>query len=217
MAMPGGGWTTICSRASRACPRATCTASSAVVSVRVNGGRVRPSRKLAGGDVIRVPPLSVKTRALQHINARETQRFERSIIFEDRHFLVLNKPAGAVVHGGSRHGFGVVEVSRRLRGDERFPSLVHRLDRETSGCLLLAKSPQALFEAQRIFRMRAVEKSYVALVLGQWDRSVRQVDLPLGTRPRDDGAKVCVDERHGKTSLHTRARPTTPTGFVTEW
>ena len=166
--------------------------------VRVNGGRVKPSRRIRVGDLVRVPPLRVAAPALRRISAREARSFGDSVIFEDEHFIALDKPGGVVVHGGSRHNFGIVEVSRVLRGGKHLPALAHRLDRDTSGCLLLAKSQRALLEAQGLFRLRAVVKTYVALVVGQWDGAVSRVRLPLAVRSRAGGAKVVVDEETGR-------------------
>ncbi len=169
--------------------------------VRVNGGRAKPSRRVADGDVVRVPPLSITAPALRRVDEREARHFERRVIFEDEHYLVLDKPSGVVVHGGSRHNFGVVEVSRHLRKGERFPALVHRLDRGTSGCLLLAKSQRALLEAQRVFRERGVEKIYLALVVGEWDKTVSQIRLSLAVGTQPGKPKVSVDERGGKPAV----------------
>ncbi len=168
--------------------------------VRVNGGRARPSRRVEVGDVVRVPPLSVAAPALRRVSESEARRFDQAVVFEDEHFIVINKPGGVVVHGGSRHNFGVVEMSRVLRGGRRFPALAHRLDRGTSGCLLLAKSPRALFEAQRVFRLRAAAKTYTALVVGEWDETVSRVCLPLAVTSRAQ-AKVVVDEAAGKPAV----------------
>ena len=172
--------------------------------VRINSGRVPPSRKVAVGDLVRVPPLSTTAPPLRRVDERETQRFEDTVIFEDEHLLVLNKPGGLVVHGGSRHSFGIIEMSRRVRGDERFPALVHRLDRGTSGCLLLAKSSRAMLDAQRAFRERKVKKTYIALALGAWDEAAVQVCLPLTVRSQISAvaaeAKVIVDKERGKSA-----------------
>ena len=169
--------------------------------VRVNGGRSPPSRRVAAGDVVRVPPLAVSAPAPCRVDERQVRRFERNLLFEDEHFLMLDKPGGAVVHGGSRHNFGLVDVSRRLRGEGRFPALVHRLDRGTSGCLLLAKSQRALLEAQRVFRLREVEKTYVALVIGTWEQAATRVALPLTVDSRAAQRKVFVDRDAGKAAV----------------
>lgn len=169
--------------------------------VRVNGGRSSPSRRIGDGDVVRVPPLAVSAPARCRVDERQARRFERSVLFEDEHFLVLDKPGGAVVHGGSRHNFGLVDVSRRLRGEGRFPELVHRLDRGTSGCLLFAKSQRALLEAHRVFRLHRVKKIYLALVVGEWDEAATRVALPLVVNPRAAPRKVCVDRDTGKAAV----------------
>ena len=169
--------------------------------VRLNSGRVRPSRRIANGDVIRVPPMIVGTPSLNRISESESQRFKNSVIFEDEYFLVINKPSGVVVHSGTRHNFGLVEISQSLRGETRFPALAHRLDRGTSGCLLLAKSQAALLEAQTVFRLHETKKHYIALVVGKWDENVLQVSRPITIRSGAVGAKVVVDEDKGKPAV----------------
>ena len=166
--------------------------------VRVNSSRAQPSRRVEAGDVVRVPPLSVAAPVLRRIRKSTAQNFNSKVLFEDSHFIVIDKPSGIPVHCGSRHNFGVVEVSRVLRGGKRFPALAHRLDRDTSGCLLLAKSQPALLEAQRVFRLREAIKTYTALAVGQWDEAVSKVCLPLTVTPRATGPKVVADNDLGR-------------------
>lgn len=164
--------------------------------VRVNGGRVRAEYKLQLGDEIRVPPVRVTSRDEATPPAAQIARLENNIIFEDKRLLVVNKPSGIAVHGGSGISFGVVELLRAARSDLKDLSLVHRLDRETSGCLVLAKRRSALRELHEHFREGRVSKNYLALVVGDWQHGDYLVDAPLYVHNRQGGERhVVVDER----------------------
>ena len=143
--------------------------------VRVNKGRVGPDYRLGLGDVVRLPPIRVATRPV--LPAPPPREF--AIVYEDEALLAIDKPAGLAVHGGSGVAFGVVEQMRRQRPEARFIELVHRLDRETSGLLLLAKKRSALTALQDAFRAGTVHKRYLALVLGRWHNAQQHVRLPL--------------------------------------
>ena len=166
--------------------------------VRVNGGRAQPSRRLNAGDAVRVPPVRTSTAPPPAVDEEALQQFRRSIVFEDEHLLLINKSGYTAVHGGSRHSYGLAEISRRLYDGAGFPALVHRLDRNTSGCLLFAKTREALLGAQRAFRLREAEKTYIALVAGAWDEGVSSVTAPLAISPRARRKKVVVDSEQGK-------------------
>ncbi len=143
--------------------------------VRVNKGRAAADTRLAAGDVVRVPPVRVAAAApAPAVPAREF-----ALLYEDEHLLAIDKPAGVAVHGGSGVSFGVIEQLRRARPGERFLELVHRLDKETSGILLLAKKRSALVRLQDQFRARDTDKVYAALVRGHWPARQRVIDLPL--------------------------------------
>jgi 23S rRNA pseudouridine955/2504/2580 synthase len=147
--------------------------------VRVNGGRVSADTRVAAGDVLRLPPVRIAERAVDD-QAAPPRCFP--ILFEDDHLLAIDKPAGVAVHGGSGVSFGVIEQLRRARPDARYLELVHRLDRETSGVLLLAKKRSALTQLQAQFRPGAgkeVRKTYLALVAGAWPASLKVIDVPL--------------------------------------
>ena len=148
--------------------------------VRVNGGRAAADTRLAAGDEVRVPPVRTAAASPQ---AAEAPAREFPVIFEDEHLLALDKPAGVAVHGGSGVSSGVIEQLRRARPQARFLELVHRLDRETSGVLLVAKKRSALTHLQEQFRARgtdkAVGKTYAALVAGDWPASLKVIDVPL--------------------------------------
>ena len=144
--------------------------------VRINKGRAGADTRVEAGDLVRVPPVRVATPARDEaaVPAREFP-----VLFEDEHLLAVDKPAGVAVHGGSGVSSGVIEQLRRARPGQRFLELVHRLDKETSGVLLLAKKRSALTALQDQFRERDTHKVYAALVWGQWPKSLKVIDQPL--------------------------------------
>lgn len=146
--------------------------------VRVNSGRVGPDYRLQPGDWLRIPPIRVAQRQVQPAGTAAT-RIEEHIVFEDEALLVLDKPAGLAVHGGSGVGFGVVEQLRQARAQAKFLELVHRLDRDTSGVLLLAKKRSALTALHEQLRSGRVQKHYLALVHGRWRNRKQSVKLSL--------------------------------------
>ncbi|MGO1296002.1 MAG: 23S rRNA pseudouridine(955/2504/2580) synthase RluC [Vibrio sp.] len=152
--------------------------------VRVNKKRVKAEYKLAAGDVVRVPPVTLQTDDTKQdapvsTKLNKVAELEQRIIFEDDHMLILNKPSGTAVHGGSGLKFGAIEALRALRPEARFLELVHRIDRDTSGILLIAKKRSALRHLQAQFREKTVRKYYFALVMGQWKSSCKMVKAPL--------------------------------------
>ncbi len=162
--------------------------------VRINKGRVSADRRIEPGDQIRLPPVRTSTQAddkqqAMRGGAAAVMAREFPVLFEDEHLLVIDKPAGTAVHGGSGVSFGVIEQLRMARPQARLLELVHRLDRETSGILLVAKKRSALKNLQEQFRDRATGKTYLALVTGQWpprlkvlDKSLHKYLLPDGER-----------------------------------
>jgi len=144
--------------------------------VRVNRGRAAADTRLASGDTLRLPPLRVST---GDPDAAPVPGREFPVVYEDEHLLAIDKPAGVAVHGGSGVSFGVIEQLRRARPDARFLELAHRLDRETSGLLLVAKKRSALTSLQRQFRARETGKTYAALVAGDWPARRKVIDVPL--------------------------------------
>ena len=147
--------------------------------VRVNRARAQADTRLHQGDQVRVPPMRVAERSAATSGAPQPPSREFPILFEDECLLAVDKPAGVAVHGGSGVSFGVIEQLRRARPEQRFLELVHRLDRETSGVLLLAKKRSVLTRLQAQFRSREVRKTYLALVLGAWPLRKKVIDLPL--------------------------------------
>ncbi|TAN49913.1 MAG: 23S rRNA pseudouridine(955/2504/2580) synthase RluC [Methylococcaceae bacterium] len=167
--------------------------------VRINGSRVRPQDRVQDGDKLRIPPVRVAEReeiALPTELLRK--RLDRRILFEDDAVLVLNKPVGMPVHGGSGASFGVIEGLRHLRPEARFLELVHRLDRETSGLLLIAKKRSALRVWHELFREDRVEKRYLALLAGAWAHKKLMVDAPLEKNVAQGGERMVRVSRQGK-------------------
>jgi len=143
--------------------------------VRVNKGRASADTRVAEGDDVRVPPVRLPERS----SAPPAPAREFPVLFEDEHLLAIHKPAGVAVHGGSGVSSGVIEQLRRSRPTARFLELVHRLDKETSGALLLAKKRSALTALQDQFRARDTGKTYAALVFGAWPSNLKVIDQPL--------------------------------------
>lgn len=174
--------------------------------VRVNKKRIKPEYKLCTGDEVRVPPVRVAEKnELPSANLGSIQRLESQILFEDDAMIVLNKPSGMAVHGGSGLSFGVIEGLRALRPEARFLELVHRLDRDTSGVLLVAKKRSALRSLHEQLRVKTMRKQYLALVRGQWQPHVKVVNAPLRKNDLQSGERVVRVSSDGKPS-ETRFR-----------
>ena len=156
--------------------------------VRRNKGRVNADDRVQAGDVLRIPPIRLSERAEQKAASPAPAR-EFPVVFEDESFLAIDKPAGVAVHGGSGVSFGVIEQLRRARPDARLLELVHRLDRETSGLLLVAKKRSALKALQDQFRERETGKTYLALVKGHWPEKLKVLDQPLHKFLLPDGER----------------------------
>lgn len=168
--------------------------------VRVNKGRAAADTRVESGDLVRLPPLRLPAR-IEEKAARPAPAREFPVLFEDEHVLAVDKPAGVAVHGGSGVSFGVIEQLRQARPAARFLELVHRLDRETSGILLVAKRRPALTALQDQFRERETGKTYLALVEGEWPANRKVVDLPLHKYLLADGERrvrvVAKDDPEG--------------------
>lgn len=174
--------------------------------VRVNKKRIKPEYKLICGDEVRVPPVRVAEKnELPSANLGSIQRLESQILFEDDAMIVLNKPSGMAVHGGSGLSFGVIEGLRALRPEARFLELVHRLDRDTSGVLLVAKKRSALRSLHEQLRIKTMRKQYLALVRGKWQSHVKVVNAPLRKNDLQSGERVVRVTADGKPS-ETRFR-----------
>lgn len=172
--------------------------------VRVNGGRIRAEYKLVAGDELRIPPVTVRP-AGESPAPGLVSRLENRIIFEDKALIVVNKPSGLAVHGGSGVSHGVIEVIRAARPACKGIALAHRIDRETSGCLVLTKKRSALRRVHELFREGRVEKNYLALVKGDWQYGERLIDQPLLVTNREGGERHVTGSGRGKPA-ETRVR-----------
>ena len=175
--------------------------------VRVNKKRVKPVYKLQMEDLIRIPPIKVAEREeFVPKNLDKISALEQAILFEDQYLIVINKPSGMAVHGGSGLSYGLIEALRVLRPQEKNLELVHRLDRDTSGCLLISKKRSILKGLHEQLREKTMEKNYWALVVGEWAAKIKNVTEPLRKNTLQSGERVVrVDEEQGKAS-HTRFR-----------
>ncbi|TLX46617.1 23S rRNA pseudouridine(955/2504/2580) synthase RluC [Pseudoalteromonas phenolica] len=175
--------------------------------VRVNKKRVKPVYKLQMDDLIRIPPIKVAEREeFVPKNLDKISALEDAILFEDQYLIVINKPSGMAVHGGSGLSYGLIEALRVLRPQEKNLELVHRLDRDTSGCLLISKKRSILKGLHEQLREKTMEKNYWALVVGEWAAKIKNVTEPLRKNTLQSGERVVrVDEEQGKAS-HTRFR-----------
>jgi 23S rRNA pseudouridine955/2504/2580 synthase len=176
--------------------------------VRVNSKRARPEQRLEAGDRVRLPPVRRADDAGEVPCARAPgvglrRLVTGSIVYEDADVLVLNKPAGVAVHGGSGMAHGVIEVLRAERPDAKELDLVHRLDRDTSGCLIVAKRRAALRDLHAQLREGRAEKRYLALVCGKWDLGRKRIELALDTGERRGGERHVAVRGHGQMAVST--------------
>lgn len=170
--------------------------------VRVNKGRIKANYRLKSGDAVRIPPVRVaEESAPVNPGTRVLKRIETGIIAEEKGFLLLNKPSGIAVHGGSGLNYGIIEALRVLRPDAPYLELVHRLDRDTSGCLLIAKRRSVLRELHRLLRENGMDKRYLALVKGQWQGGERRIDAPLLKNTLKSGERVVTVNAEGKSAV----------------
>lgn len=149
--------------------------------VRVNKKRAKPVTRLAVDDLVRIPPVKLAEAAAPAKPSASLAKLltQTGVIYEDANLLVINKPAGLAVHAGSGLNLGVIEALHQLRPNDEFLELVHRLDRATSGCLLLAKNRKALLNLQQQFTNLSLHKSYLAWVLGSWPQHLTEINQPL--------------------------------------
>jgi 23S rRNA pseudouridine955/2504/2580 synthase len=165
--------------------------------VRVNKGRIDQTYRLKEGDIVRIPPLRMAEKTTQLVPAAEFR-----VLLEDAHLLVIDKPAGVAVHGGSGISYGVIEQLRASRPQAKFLELVHRLDRETSGILMLAKKRSALVHLHDQIRAGSLDKRYLALVHGDWQNARQHIKLPLFKYTTPDGERRVRVQSDGQAS-HT--------------
>ena len=169
--------------------------------VRVNRKRVDAEYRIAAGDEVRLPPVHIdRTEEPGRPSSSLQELIERSIIFQDKHLLVIDKPAGVAVHGGSGMSFGVIEALRASRPRENL-ELVHRLDRDTSGCLCVARDRATLVALHALIRDGGMHKTYLALVSGDWQLGTKRIDAPLATDERRQGERHVRVAAAGKESV----------------
>lgn len=170
--------------------------------IRVNKGRVRADYRLVAGDSVRIPPLRQPLPSEQPKVPRYwMEQIERSVVHEDGDLLVINKPSGLAVHGGSGLNYGLIECLRQMHPERRYLELVHRLDRDTSGLIMIACRPAVLRELHRQLREGEVDKRYLALAGGQWPRNRRLVDAPLEKNVLRSGERMVRVSREGKPAV----------------
>lgn len=170
--------------------------------IRVNKKRVKPDTRLNAGDLIRIPPVRVAERGeAAPVGAGLAEHLESAVLYESDSLIIINKPAGLAVHGGSGVSLGLIEALRQIRPDCRFLELVHRLDRDTSGCIMVAKKRSMLRYLHEALRMRKVNKVYHALVVGRWPSRRNKVDAPLQRFELKSGERIVKVHPEGKPSV----------------
>jgi 23S rRNA pseudouridine955/2504/2580 synthase len=174
--------------------------------VRVNSGRIRAQYKVKAGDRVRIPPVRVSAETTPGVPGKRLLAIEDHVLYENSHLMVIDKPAGLAVHGGSGVSHGIIEALRAVRPDALFLELAHRLDRDTSGCLLIAKRRSALRALHEQLRMGAMNKRYLALMMGPWRGGTRTVRAALRKNQLQGGERVVRVDAEGKEAL-TRFHP----------
>ena len=170
--------------------------------VRVNKGRVRADYRLVHGDLVRIPPLHQPApSAPATVPRQQVEQLAQRVVYEDDNLLVMDKPSGLAVHGGSGLSFGLIECLRQMRPDVPYLELVHRLDRDTSGLILIAKRAAILRELHRQLREKHIDKRYLALVAGKWPKAVRVVDAPLEKNILQSGERMVRVSGEGKRAI----------------
>ncbi|MCU7807407.1 MAG: 23S rRNA pseudouridine(955/2504/2580) synthase RluC [Candidatus Thiodiazotropha sp. (ex Semelilucina semeliformis)] len=173
--------------------------------VRVNKGRIKATYRLQAGDRVHIPPIRMDISTPSLPSKKLQAQLDGTILFEDERLLVLNKPSGMAVHGGSGLSSGVIETLRSIRPKDTRLELVHRLDRDTSGCLMISKKPAALRTLHELIRQNRVDKRYLTLLAGSWRKGAKTVDVPLKKNTLQGGERVVRVDPEGK-SAETRFR-----------
>lgn len=171
--------------------------------VRVNKGRVKADTRVHIGDVVRIPPIRLPEKApLPEITSELEQALANSIIYEDEGLIAVNKPHGLAVHGGSGISLGLIEGLRKMRPSHEYLELVHRLDRDTSGIILVAKKRAVLTALQRMLvNQKGIRKRYLALVHGHWPQKIRAITQPLKKIEMQNSDRMVIVDDTGKESL----------------
>lgn len=167
--------------------------------VRVNKGRVQADYRIQLGDQIRIPPLtSAETKPIIPPSQSLADSLEKRILIENEGLMIIDKPSGMPVHGGTQVSAGLIEMLRLMRPKNKYLELVHRLDKDTSGCLLIAKKRSILVELHRLLTEQKVQKGYLLLVNGVWKGGSRQVNAPLKKNYLSSGERVVIVSKAGK-------------------
>ena len=170
--------------------------------IRVNKKRTKPDYKLQAQDEIRIAPIRLPEKGeAAHVSDNLLELLERAVLFENDALMIINKPSGLAVHGGSGVSLGLIEAVRKLRPDARFLELVHRLDRDTSGCIMIAKKRSWLRYLHEELRERRVHKIYNALVVGRWESRHKRIDAPLIRDELRSGERLVRVDESGKPSV----------------
>ena len=169
--------------------------------VRVNKGRIKAEYKLRLEDIVRIPPVSLEQPEKVSISSEKQSHLLEQVVFEDESILILNKPAGVAVHAGSNVAVGIIEILREARKDLSFIELVHRLDKPTSGCLLLAKSMLVLRALNDAIASGEVKKQYLALLAGEMQKKTQRVEMLLQKNQLRSGERMVKVDEEGKHSI----------------
>lgn len=168
--------------------------------VRVNKKRAKPDYKLQANDYVRIPPVRVDEVKPSEINVNSLAYLQDAILYEDDRLLIINKPSGMAVHGGSGLSYGLIEALRALRPGSQYLELVHRLDRDTSGCIVVAKKRSALRHLHEQLRNNQMDKTYHALVNGHWPSKRSKVTASLQKNQLQSGERMVFADENGKPS-----------------
>ena len=169
--------------------------------VRVNKSRAKPSQKLKKGDLIRIPPYKQSIKMPGMVSSKDKDKIFESIIKEEKEFLILNKPEGIACHGGSGISSGVIEVIRKIDNKYKDAHLVHRIDRDTSGCLVIALKKSILRKLHEEIRNKDVDKIYDLIVFGEWPENLNCIEAPLSKERIGSGEKEAIVQSNGKPSI----------------
>ena len=169
--------------------------------VRVNKSRSRPSLKLKEGDIVRIPPYKASTKEETYTPSKDKEKILESIIVQEKDYLIINKPVGIASHGGSGISSGVIEIIRQIDPKYKDAHLAHRIDKDTSGCLVIALRKSFLRKLHEEIRNKNVDKIYDLIVFGNWPKELQIIDAPLSKRKSKTGEKEAIVENNGKKSL----------------
>ena len=169
--------------------------------VRVNKSRAKPTQKLKIGDLIRIPPYKQSIKMPGMASRKDKDKIFESIIKEEKEFLILNKPEGIACHGGSGISSGVIEVIRKIDNKYKDAHLVHRIDRDTSGCLVIALKKSFLRKLHQEIRNKDVDKIYDLIVFGEWPENLNSIEAPLSKERIGSGEKEAIVQSDGKPSI----------------